>query len=276
LEDWERIELDEVDLVGPIAASVLRRHGVLWPANAHFHVPMLARATHGSLLTGIDGDVLFGGWRWAPPPSRTSMVTRAVRDLDSTAHLIFSILPGRARDVAGRRAFHRPAWIHPTGWREVVRFLASVWELEPRRWDARVAWWHRRRYLACGRWSLSQLAEDHDVRLGHPLLDPAFLAALAGAGARRGYGDRTSAMTNLFGDLLPSSVLSRADKATFDTAIWAEHSRRFVGGWDGEGVDASLVDVDALRREWDKPVPHFQTATLLQTAWLHASGAGLR
>lgn len=272
LDQWERIPLDEIDVVGPVATRVLERHGVLWPANAHFHVPMLARATSGSLLTGIDGDVLFGGWRWAPPGPGAPARSRVSPLAAYAGHATFSALPDAARKVVARRAFSRPEWIHRAGWREVTRYLASVWELEPRRWDARIAWWYRRRYLAYGRWSLSLLAADHDVRLVHPFLDPAFVAALAQAGGRRGYRSRTEVMTALVGDLLPPPVLSRETKATFDTAIWGEHSREFIQRWDGAGVDASLVEVPRLRREWQKPVPHFHTATLLQTAWLHAHG----
>src|SRR5579884_2855232 len=60
LSDWLRLGYtDELDLIGPYAQRVLKAHGLLWPANAHFHLPLLEAARGGSLLTGIGGDELF-------------------------------------------------------------------------------------------------------------------------------------------------------------------------------------------------------------------------
>ena len=58
LPDWVRINVTpgELDLVGPVAATALKRHGLLWPFNAHFHVPIIERAAGGSLVTGFGGD----------------------------------------------------------------------------------------------------------------------------------------------------------------------------------------------------------------------------
>ena len=68
LTDWVRLELsDELDVVGELATRGLRRHGLLWPFNAHFHAPLLELASGGSLLTGIGGDELLGSSRWAHP-----------------------------------------------------------------------------------------------------------------------------------------------------------------------------------------------------------------
>lgn len=48
VDEWVRLKLsDELDFVGPVAAEGLRRHGVLFPANAHMIVP-LARAARGA------------------------------------------------------------------------------------------------------------------------------------------------------------------------------------------------------------------------------------
>ena len=60
LDDWLRLEWDdELDVLGPIATKVLRRHGILFPWNSFFHYPLLERAEGGSLLTGVGGDELF-------------------------------------------------------------------------------------------------------------------------------------------------------------------------------------------------------------------------
>jgi hypothetical protein len=38
--------------------------------------------------------------------------------------------------------------------------------------------------------------------------------------------------------------------------------------WNGEGVDAALVDHEGLRAEWSKPQPDARTFLLLQAAAL--------
>lgn len=60
LSDWQRFDLDdELGLLGPYARRVLTAHGLLWPANMHFHLPLLEAARGGALLTRIGGDELF-------------------------------------------------------------------------------------------------------------------------------------------------------------------------------------------------------------------------
>ncbi len=272
LEDWERVAVPDVDFVGPLATGVLRRHGLLWPPNTHFHVPMLESAAGGSLLTGVDGDGLFGGWRWTPLGPSTPIRQRIAQRWRFAARAGANALPSWLRYAVGRRRMAPSAWIRPDAWPDVARYLTSVWEPEPRRWDERVAWWSRRRHLACIRWSMSLLASDHDVQLAHPLLDRSFLAAIARDGGATGFGDRTAVMHALFGDLLPEAVLDRESKAYFDGATWGTYTRRFVKKWDGQGVDESLVDAEILRSEWEKSMPLFTAAPLLQSAWLATSG----
>ncbi len=43
---------------------MLSRHGPAYPMNSHFAVPLVERARSGTVVTGIDGDTLFGTWRW--------------------------------------------------------------------------------------------------------------------------------------------------------------------------------------------------------------------
>lgn len=272
LEEWERINLEEIDFLGPIATSVLRRHGLLWPANTYFHVPILQRATGGSLLTGVDGDGLLSGWRWPPVSSSASLHERARRWAAYAVRASIDASPPALRNLAGRRQFRPSPWIRTDAWPEIARQLMAAWELEPRRWDERLAWWSRRRYLACTRWSMALLAADHDVEVSHPLLDPGFLAALAREGGSTGLGDRTTAMHTLFADILPDPVLHRHSKAYFDGAMWGPYSRTFIDQWDGSGIDTSLVDADRLRREWQKPMPLFTAASIMQSAWLTTMG----
>ena len=65
--DWERIPVgDDADLLGPIAAERLLRHGLLWPPAYHTTVPVLRLASGGTVLTGDGGDEIFGERRTTP------------------------------------------------------------------------------------------------------------------------------------------------------------------------------------------------------------------
>ena len=45
LTEWVRIEITGgLDAVGPVAAKVLGRHGLVWPFNTHFHLPIIEAA----------------------------------------------------------------------------------------------------------------------------------------------------------------------------------------------------------------------------------------
>jgi hypothetical protein len=75
-------------------------------------------------------------------------------------------------------------------------------------------------------------------------------------------------MSAIAGDVLPRELIERRTKAGFNRAFFASYSRAFAESWSGAGVDESLVDPEALRAEWLRPVPDFRTAMLLQAAWL--------
>jgi asparagine synthase (glutamine-hydrolysing) len=75
-------------------------------------------------------------------------------------------------------------------------------------------------------------------------------------------------MRTFFSDLLPEDVLTRRSKTFFDAAFWGEHSRRFAADWDGEGVDPTLVDLDALAGVWRSEHPEPRSFLLAQAAWL--------
>ena len=273
LDDWIRIEAgDDLDLLGPHSAAVLSRHGVLWPPNTYVHRPMLQRASGGSLLTGLEGDGLLGGWRWRRVADVVSRRARPEpRDLLRLAHA--AMPKGVRRAIASRRTNPTPPWLKPEAQRTVSKLWADEQGVEPAAWDERVRWWARRRYLAVARHSFQVIAAAEDVSICHPLLDPRWLAALARAGGRTGAGDRTGWMRALFSGNLPASVLARSSKAVFTHALWGERSRAFAKTWDGAGIDTELVDVVTLRATWTSPVPDFRSACLLQRSWaLTSSG----
>jgi hypothetical protein len=272
LTDWERIVVtSEVDWLGELACTALARHGLLWPPNAHFHVPMFRTAPGGTLLTGLDGDGLLGAWRWKRPQSvlarRTSPRPRDVLRVG------LALAPAPVRRAAMRRQGLPPvSWLRPTAQRAFARHWVEASAAEPRRWDDRMAWYGKRRYLHLARHSLALLAADEGCEVRHPLSDPRFVAALARDGGTSGWGDRTETMAALFGDLLPRALIERRRKAEFGRAFWQREARRFAETWDGSGVDDSMVDGDRLRQAWAAENPVFASITPLLLAWLARSG----
>jgi hypothetical protein len=275
LKDWLRIEIgDELDAVGPIAAAVLRRHGVLWPFNAHFHKPLLAEAAGGSMLTGIGGDELFG----TSPTGVSLLLAGRVRpNRRDVARLGLAFGPRRLRSaVLARRIPMRFPWLLEGAQRRLAAAWGRQAAAEPRRWRDQVHWWRRLRYFRIGLASLDLLAADEDVTLVHPFAAAPVATALLQVGGKVGPGDRAASMKLLFGGLLPGIVLERPTKAQFDAVFWNRPSRTFVTAWDGEGIDPELVDLEALRALWSSPNPPAQTFTQLQAAWLacwHARAA---
>lgn len=268
LNDWIRFEAsEELDLLGPFATGVLRRHGVLWPPNVHLPIPLLADAGGGSLLTGLDGDGLLGAWPWV----RVAQIRgrRAAPRLRDVPHVAHSLAPASVRRAWSRRS--APVllpWLQPGVRRTVARAWAFDQGGEPTRWDRRVDWFSRRRYHTLGRAAFDMITAEAGVAAMHPLLDRRFLDALARRGGWNGYGNRTAAMRALFSGVLPDALIERPTKAGFADAFWGRASRDFAAGWDGSGVDTDVVDVRALRAAWVGPEPNSRCAPLLQAAWL--------
>ena len=268
LEDWLRVELgDELGCVGPVAAEALRRHGLLWPFNAHFHVPLLEGAAGGTLLTGIGGDELLTEPSWSRASDVLALRARpAPRD---ALRVGFVLAPQAVRRAALSRKLVTPfPWLRPDARRAVAGAWAAQAAAEPLRWSRRFRWIARLRSLRVGTASLRLLAEDAGVGIEHPFLTPGFGAALAALPARGRPRHRTDAMRSLFGDLLPDEVLTRETKTVFDEAFWSDASRAFAASWNGTGVDESVVDVEALQREWASPEPDPRSFLLAQAAWL--------
>jgi asparagine synthetase B (glutamine-hydrolysing) len=264
LADWERVEVhDELELLGDLDLRLLERHGLRYPANVHLLVPPLEAARGGTLLTGLDGDTVLGGWRWEWLASLAAGRARpAPRDL---LRLGRALVP---ESVVPRRGDGAPAWLTGEARAELAAAGAAYRAAEPRRWDARVAWVARLRYLRLMRELADALAADAGARIEHPLLDRAFLGALGRAGGRFGFGDRAATLRALFSTVLPEATLARTSKATFTAPLWRERARAFARGWSGRGVDTAVVDSEALRAAWLSEWPDFRSAMLLKQAWL--------
>ena len=272
LSDWQRVEIGgELDFLGEAARAGLAAHGLLWPANAHFHVPVFAWAGGGSVLTGLDGDGLFRGWRWQR--ARAALAHSGGAEPRDALRILLASAPAPLRGAGiFTRLPARHPWLLPAAGLRLRARLAVETGNEPSRWDARIKWYARQRYLKLGIHSLALLAHAHDVQVVHPLLDPGVLATLAARGGRAGYGTREQAMSGLFGPLLPRELFARRTKGEFGAALWGEQARAFAAGWDGRGLDLDLIDPEALARAWQAENPPLAAATLLQAAWLAASG----
>ncbi len=274
LDDWIRLEIDgELDLLGPIACQGLRRHGLMYPANAHVVVPMARHAIGGHLLTGVGGDDVFGNWPWHDLASVIAGRARArVRD---TRRLLHLAAPASLRsEIKRRREPLGLPWIVVGARSQVARMLAAELASAPRTWSARMTWSARwRPWLETMR-SMEVLTGDEGATLASPFLDPDFLASLAAAGGRCGWGDRTATMHALFGDLLPESVIHRRGKAEFSEPLFGTATRRFAAAWTGDvGPLSELVQPHVLRDMWRSRQPHGMSAMLLQAAWI-ASNEG--
>jgi hypothetical protein len=275
LDDWECLDHGpEMDLVGPIAAPALRAHGVLYPPNAHFLLPILERARGGSVVTGVDGDLVFGGWNLAaladvrarrrPPRPRDAGVAAVHR----------APAPLRRAILRRRHPARRLPWLTDAAQRELeARRLRHV-VVQPTRFDAYVRWAATRRMSVLTERQFDRISDASGTAFVHPLVDADFRAALAATGGRDGFGDRTSTMRRLFGALLPDPLLARPTKAGFDAVYLSESTRALIESWDGTGFDPELVVADELRREWQRPLPSFRSGMLLQQLWVDLAFRG--
>jgi asparagine synthase (glutamine-hydrolysing) len=270
--DWVRVAVrDELDLVGPLAAPGLRRHGLLFPANAHLIVPLAREAREGSVLTGVGGDDTFGRWTWHDLGS-VAAGRRPARPGD-VRRLAHALAPQWLRaEVLRRRAPLTLSWLRPEIKRAVTRRVALELSSAPLTWSARMRWSARWRSWQVAAQSIALLGADHGAAVHSPFLHPSYLGALARAGGRWGWGDRTDTMRALFADLLPEALIARATKAEFGEPLFGEHTRRFALQWDGRSGLEGLVEAEVIRRVWTAPQPHALSAIALQAAWL-ASGA---
>lgn len=269
LADWVRLDFaDELDYVGPWAQRVLRRYGVLWPANDYVDLPLLEQAGAGTFVDGVDGDSVFSTsylrlmrtLRGRSRPGR-----RALRDL------LFLLKSRTARERAAYRSALRLPWMTTEAQDDMRRQLAVEFAAEPFSYAARVRWYHRSRYLGALRGTTELFAAERDVAVVRPLVDPTFLSALAQALGATGFKGRSATMDWLFGELLPQEVINRKTKASFPH-YWGDASRTLAADWDGEGLDNRFVDRDALRRVWSSDRVDHRSALLIQSLWLSRNG----
>lgn len=266
---WRRIEITgELDLIGPYARRHLVRDGLLFPANAHSVVPMLEVAGQRCLIVGAGGDELLSPQQWGSVHDlfgrRRSPQRRDVVRLSAAT------IPRPVRGLARRSwtaQLNTIEWLRPAA-RSRLSFSVRKGFEEPVGWRVAIRDAAARRDVVLPLRSMQRLAHATGQTVLAPLLEPGFVGALARAGGRCGWGTRTATMNALAGDLLPPEVIGRSSKASFNRVFFGEESRAFAATWSGRGLDETLVDPEALRREWLSEVPDFRTALLLQSAWL--------
>jgi asparagine synthase (glutamine-hydrolysing) len=255
LHDWIRIEVeDELDAVGPYASRALERHGLLWPFNAHFHLPMLDEAVGGTLLTGIGGDEL-----WASSQARS---------LGWRRRLLGFAPYGVRRAVLRRRVGIDYPWLWPKTRRAVRRAMAGDLATQPQSVVRRMAVWRALRAITTGTAALDLLARDAGASICHPLLDRGLWGAVAAAAPSTGFAGREDALRMVASHLLPADVISRRTKASFDRVFFHEHARTFASEWAGQGVPEDVVNVAALSAHWSAETADPHSLTLMQAAWI--------
>ena len=258
---------DELDLLGPLATSLLRRHGLYWPPNAHTLALLMREATRGALVTGNGGDEVMFAWQM-----RRIMEIRSLRSrprLGEIEHVALSVAPRWLRRLAWRaRNPLRLHWLSVAGGRQLAWAVAGRWAEHPAAWGDQVRYVLGSRSLRLASTAFGAFARDCDVRLVEPFLDPRFALAVVAAMPSEGPASRAAALEACFGDLLPRESTRRSTKAAFTEVFWGPESRRFADAWDGSGVDGRLVYADALRAEWAKTPPDMRSMTALQAAWL--------
>jgi asparagine synthase len=277
LDDWVRIELSsELEAVGPVATSVIERHGLLWPCNTYFHDPVFEAAAGGSVLTGIGGDEAFMGSSW----DRAVAVLRGrVRPVPRDVLRVgFAFAPAAVKRVFIRRWLPELfPWLQPAARHEVETWIVADAAGEPLRRERRLRRLLGSPALRTGLQGLQALAADRDVVVSHPLHHPCFLAALAAQPSEHRHRSRSEALEALVGDLLPPEVLRRSTKSHFSEVLWGPASVALATTWDGDGLDPQLVDAERLRQVWMRAEPDTQTITLLQSVWwTRARGAAAR
>ncbi len=277
LSNWIRIEVhDELDAVGPIASEVLIRHGLLWPYNVHFHVPIFEHARGGSVVTGFGGDEVA---KCSASCQAERLFTKRTRPHPRDLLVAgLAISPAAVRTMVHRHRLQSQLqdypWLTRAGARQLVRAYGAIEGGLPMGWAAKIRrWLWRDRYFRVCQASFRVVGSHFDVDVVHPFVEREVLGALADAGGFSGFGDRAQLLHGLFGDVLPPELIERRSKAIFSTPFWTETSREFARTWSGGGIDQVLVDPAELRRQWIDGNWTVGSATLLQSAWLHDHGS---
>ncbi|HET6360551.1 MAG TPA: asparagine synthase-related protein [Gemmatimonadota bacterium] len=264
---WELIAIgDELDPLGPVASSLLRRHGLYWPPVAHRIAPLLDVARGHAIIFGTGGDEVFSPW--ARHAARGRLGVRGRPFGKAARRVAFNLLPERVRISIRLRRRKDLSWLRPVARREVERQYKALMRRRTPTWAGAIRGVPDSRNFELTQSIFAALARDAEVSLIQPFFDPGFIRVLGESAPLRGFPSRAEAMELHFGDVLPPRLLERTTKAVFDELHGGRESRAFAEKWDGGGLDPALVDLEALRAEWLKPRPEYRSITALNAAWL--------
>ena len=258
VDDWFRRDIDgELELLEQIlerAADPARRAGNPLHARARAVAGTSPRwiARHRVLRQPAARQVELAACR-----ERTALRSRP--EPRDALRLALSASPPRARRAAlsvrhrlsRGQADEAPPWLRP-GPRQAFaeRQLADL-AGEPARWDRRVAWCARWRGRAAIMTDFAAFGAEAGAHVVHPFADLRFLAAIARAGGRAGFGGRTQAMQALAGDLLPERVLL-GPLATVPT--WDRCSGGSAPGASAEnGQERAWIPMSSIRTSCGPP-----------------------
>ena len=272
LSSWVRLEFPEGnDLLGPGARESLRHRGMIWPVALHVKSAVLEQlGGQGAFLTGEGGDEVLGRRRGAQVSRLWRREARLLRgrDLRAAASTLSPAAYRRRRVLAQLDDGGMQPWLRPDTRERHHRLAARDLAGEPLTTPRSLEWLLTRRVAAVASHNYGVLAAEHGLTLTEPLLDPAFVRALARTAGTWGYESRTAAMRDLVGDLLPAEIVGRRSKAYFNRAFMGEQTRAFAETWDGSGLDPDLIEAEVLRDEWLSDFPSAISTPLLHAAWL--------
>jgi asparagine synthase (glutamine-hydrolysing) len=276
LPEHERIDVGrgELDSLGERSLARLRHHGLLYASNQGISATVLERSRGATVIDGVGGDELLGGWH-----ARAAMqvLTRRHRPAAADARAIASALlprPLRRARLATRPglAQHVPGWLTDRARAQIAALLAAEVADEPRAWDTRIRWKARRRFIELNSDATARLAAQAGATAARPFLAERVIDALARAGGRGGLGSRPQIIRALAADLLPEAIVNRRAKATFDEVFWTQTSQaaaeRVLAS--GRTAAAEHVDLERLAAVWRSPRPPGVSQLLLQASILEA------
>ncbi len=268
LRRWEIVTIgEELDPLGPVAAEVLRRHGLFWPPVAHRIVPLLQVARGHVLIFGTGGDEVFSPYRRHAARERLDVRGRPLRKAVKRA--AFNLLPERLRVYVRLRRREEFPWLRSVARRELERkYRALLRRQRGASWVESIQQVPESRNYELTQAIFAALARDEEVSLIQPFFNPGFIRVLGESAPRGGFPSRAAAMELHFGDVMPPQIVQRTTKAVFDELHGGRETRAFAQAWNGRGLDPAWVDVEALRREWLSPRPQYRSLTALNAAWL--------